>query len=207
MLTAWIIGGAVGYAQAPEPRKVFTNRTAFKLPLQVDDRERNRLQSIQLYVKTNPAEPWALKDTISPVQREFIYRAAQDGEYWFTLVTVDKAGRANPADVTAEPPGLIVVVDRQPPEVEVNPVALGAGLPCLQCEVRDANPDLTRTKLEYQAVDRSWQPLEAVADQPNCFRVSDAAVLKGVVRATVADRAGNVVTREINLQTGATPTV
>jgi hypothetical protein len=191
--------GTLAYAQNTTPRKVYTNRKAFKLPIQVDDRERSRLQKIQLYVKTHPAQPWALHDTIDPNQREFVYHTTQDGEYWFTLVTMDRAGRTSPPDVAADPPGLIVVVDREPPEVEVQPVALGAGHPCLQCNVRDANPDHTRTKLEYQSRDRSWQSLESMPDQLGSFRVPDPTILRGSVRATAADRAGNVVVREINL--------
>jgi hypothetical protein len=210
LFAALTIGAALAAAQTPAPampRKVYTNKTAFKLPLQVDERERGWLQTIQLYVKTNPAEPWALRDSISPSQREFVYRVPQDGEYWFTLVTVDKNGKPSPADINAEPPGLIVVVDRQAPEVDVHPVALGAGMSCLLCEVRDANPDPARTRLEFQAPDHSWQPLEPVADQPGCFRVPEPSVLRGVVRATAADRAGNVTMREVNLQTGAGPSL
>jgi hypothetical protein len=196
-----LLGGAgAGGAQEAFPRKVYTNRTKFKLPIQVDDRERSRLQNIQLFVRENPTGPWKLRDSIYPSQREFIYQTAQDGEFWFTLQTVDKTGRASPADVSAEPPGLVVVVDRQPPEIQVTPVALGAGNSCLQCEVRDANPDGARTKLEYQSSDRSWLPLEPVTEQPNCFRVPDPSVLRGSVRATAADLAGNVVVREISLQ-------
>ena len=204
------VGGTVGRGQAPAPpgvRKVYTNRTAFKLPLQVDERERSRLQEIQLWVKTGPAAPWTKRDAVPPTQKEFIFRTQEDGEYWFTLVTLDRSGKANPADVTQEPPGLVVVVDRQPPEVEVRPLAMGPGQACLQCEIRDPNPDPARSKLEYLTADQNWLALEAIPDQPGLFRVPDANILHGLVRATVADRAGNTTTREINLQAGATAQV
>jgi hypothetical protein len=208
MLPALVLSTRTGYTQAPSPtgvRKIYTNRTAFKLPLQVEERERGRLQEVQLYVKNGPSAPWTLKETVTPSQKEFIFRAPQDGEYWFTVATVDKSGKMNPPDIAQEGPGLIVVVDKQPPEVDVHPAAGASGAGVLQCEVRDANPDATKTKLEYQSVDQTWQALEPVPDQPGFFRVPDASVLQGVIRATATDRAGNTTTRDIRLQSAATP--
>jgi hypothetical protein len=196
-------------AQGPaQPRKIYTNRTAFKLPLQVDDQERTRLREVQLYVKNGPSGTWNLKESVPPTQKEFILRGLQDGEYWFTLVTVDKSGQLTPVDLTQEPPALIVIIDKQPPEVDVHPLAGGPGQTLLQCDVRDANPDLTKTKLEYLAADRSWKALEPVPNQVGLFQASDPAALHGVIRATAADRAGNTTTREINLHAATvTPTV
>ena len=77
-----------------------------------------------------------------------MFRPPQDGEYWFTVVTVDKSGKQNPADLSQETPGLIVVVDRQPPDFEVHPVTSPSSQPLLQCEIHDANPDPTKTRLE-----------------------------------------------------------
>jgi hypothetical protein len=208
LLPIWVAGEGVGQGQTPAAapvRKIYTNRTAFKLPLQVEESERSRLQEIQLFVKNGPSGVWTLKDKVPPTQREFVIRGLQDGEYWFTLVTMDKAGKTNPADVHQEPPGLVVVVDRQPPEVEVRPVAVTAGQTCLQCEIHDANPDPAKSKLEYLAPNLTWQALEMAPDQPGLFRVPDPAILKGVVRATVADRAGNTTVREINLQAASAP--
>lgn len=200
VLSALAIWNGVAHAQNAGPRRIYTNKPKFRLPLQVDERERERLRLIQLYVKAQGSPQWMMVDSIAPNQKEFVYHAPRDGEYWFTLVTVDSAGRSSPANVSAEPPGLIVVVDREAPEISVQPVALGAGQSCLQCDVRDANPDPSRTKLEYYSTsERCWQPLEAMPEQPGCFRVTDASALRGLVRVTSADRAGNVVVRELNL--------
>src|SRR5262245_39574665 len=114
--------GLLGQAPAASgPKKIYTNRTAFKLPLRVDERDRPRLQAVELYVVNGPGGSWAMKESVTPTHSEFIYKVDQDGEYWFTVVTVDKAGGRNPADLSQEPASLIVVVDRQPPEVKVRP--------------------------------------------------------------------------------------
>ncbi len=193
---------------APVPRKV-TNRTAFKLPLQVDERERGHIKEIQLWCKFGPAGTWTLKEAVPPTKKEFVFRAQQEGEYAFTVVTVDLAGKKNPPDVSRVPPGLIVVVDKQPPEVTVHTVPGPTGQPLLQCDVRDANPDYTKTRLEYQLSDQKWQPLEKVQEQPAVYRVPEGVAGKSIIRATAVDLAGNVTTQEINLQpaTAATAAV
>ena len=199
-----ILAGELAYGQAPAaPRKIYTNKPAFKLPLRVDDKDRERLQEVQLYVREGSGGTWEKKDSVAPTQKEFVFRPAQDGEYWFTVVTVDKSGKQNPPDLSQETPGLIVVVDRQPPDLEVLPVTPPSSQPLLQCVIHDANPDPSKTRLEYLTPEQTWQPLELLRDQINTFKVPDPGLLRGVVRATVADLAGNVVTREITLQTSA----
>jgi hypothetical protein len=129
VLPAWAVWASVGHGQAPAPaapHKINTNKPAFRLPLQVDDKEIPRLQEVQLWVKEGPTAPWIFKDAVPPTQKEFIFRAPHDGEYWFTLVTVDKAGNKNPADLSHEPAGLIVVVEKPPAEPEVRPVSAAA---------------------------------------------------------------------------------
>ncbi|HMF14865.1 MAG TPA: hypothetical protein VKE94_21265, partial [Gemmataceae bacterium] len=127
-------------------------------------------------------------------------RAPSDGEYWFTVVLVDKAGIATPADVTRQPPGLVVVVDTQRPEIKVKETpATGSG-PWFRCEVNDANPDPTTVRLDYQRPDGSWRPLEPVGEGREVFAFPggqggpDEREWNGKVRAEAADRAGNTAT-------------
>ena len=115
--------GAIGYAQAPAAgpaanqasNKIFTNKTVFHLPIKIDDRMRGDLREVYLYVKDGTG-PWARKETVLPSQTHFTFRVPHDGEYWFSVVTMDKHGHMTPADVTKETPGLMVVVDTRPPE-------------------------------------------------------------------------------------------
>jgi hypothetical protein len=197
------VGGTARAQSPPAPRKIYTNKSAFKLPLRVDDKDRVRLQQIQLYVRLGPNAVWEKKESVSPDQKEFVFRPAQDGEHWFTVVTVDKDGKQNPPDVSQVAPELIVIVDRQPPDFEVHPLISSSSQPLLQCVIHDANPDPTKTRLEYQTPEQTWQPLEPLRDQVNTFKVPDPGALRGVVRVTAADLAGNVVTREITLQTAS----
>jgi hypothetical protein len=182
------------------PDKKYTKKGKFQLPVRVDAAERARLREVLLFVKNGAQEPWALQQSVPPTHGNFIYQAPQDGEYWFSVVTVDSTGRQHPADVNAEPPGLIVVVDSQRPECDVKPITTATGEQLLQCEVRDANPDQGRTKVEYLAGDKTWRAVEPIPNQPGMFRVSDPVVLRSVVRATATDRAGNITSRVFQLE-------
>ena len=46
------------------------------------------------------------------------YPAPKDGTYWFHIVIVDRAGKKDPANLTAEPPAMKVLVDTVRPAVE-----------------------------------------------------------------------------------------
>jgi uncharacterized repeat protein (TIGR01451 family) len=199
------LGGSAVHAQAPSgsaPRKMYTNKMRFRLPFNLDERERQRLREIQLYVRYN-AESWTMKETAPPTQKAFTFKAPQDGEYSFSIVTVDKGGRPTPADVTKEPPALVVVVDTQRPEVEVAPAQQG-GEECARCTVRDANPDPSTVRMEYQASDKSWRPCEPVPGSPELFRLPERSSWTGQLRATATDRADNTGTRELTWS-GAAP--
>lgn len=186
---------AAGQARAAQMR--YTNQSQFKLRVDLPDEDRAKLREVQLYVRS-PGNEWACKDTAPPTQTHFNYKATQDGEYAFTIVTVDKAGRAVPSDVTKEPPGFVVVVDTQAPEVSVT----GPSSPAdqlIRCSVKDLNPDPMSLKLEYQTTDKGWSTLDGLPGQPTAFRCPDRGGWTGQVRVTVGDLAKNVTIREVNL--------
>jgi hypothetical protein len=194
---------------APAPGgKMYTNKQQFRLPFNMSDSDRAKLREVQLYVKAGD-EGWTCKEIGQPNQTHFSFKAPHDGEYWFNIVTVDKNGRATPTDVSREAPALIVVVDTQPPEVNVTvPPGTNHGAEDLiRCSVRDANPDPAALKVEAQAPDKSWRVLEPVIGNPELYHCPDAATWNGMVRVTATDRAGNSSVREAGspVSTAAAP--
>src|SRR5947209_13791177 len=107
---------ATGPAAADAPKgvqTVYTNRTAFTLPVRIDDRDRAELRELKYYAKAlqgSRSGEWVCLETAPATKAKFGYRAPQDGEYWFPFVTVDKGGRVSPADLDQTPPGVVVVV-------------------------------------------------------------------------------------------------
>ena len=197
------LGVHTAYAQDNRAPKSFLNKGIVHLPIQIDDNARPRLQEVQLFVKEGPQAPWQMKEKVPPTQTFFTYRAAQDGEYWFNVVTVDRNGVRVPADVNQEAPGLIVIIDSTPPQAEVQFLGSAPEGQQVHCEIRDANPDPAKTRFFFQTRDQVWRPLEAVAGQADTFCIPGQAAITGMIRVTGCDLAGNTSTREFNL--GALP--
>ena len=187
-----------GQDAPPQAKKHFSRKSTFRIPIQIEDREREDLKELRLFVRT-PEGEWVRKESAPATHTAFSFRAERDGEYWFSIVTVDKAGKSNPPDPTHEEPGLIVVVDTQLPEIDVRPLSISTGQVYLQCRMVDANPDYSSVKIDFQAADGSWQPLEGLANAPGVVQLPSPRVLDGKVRVRAADKAGNTVEREIDL--------
>jgi hypothetical protein len=195
-LRAQVPGHPAARPTVPVPR--YTRSANFRLPIQLDERVRANLREIRFYVRRHPGE-WVLQETAPPTQSGFVFKAPADGEYWFQFVLVDREGRLSPPRVERVPPALMVMVDTQAPEVEVLPARSGTGQALLQCNLRDANPDYSTTRLEYQAADGRWVPLQPLAGADGLFPAPDGNMAGARVRVAAADRAGNAVTRELTV--------
>jgi hypothetical protein len=184
------ISNAISAQQPPAPRKVFTNRPFFSVPLKIEDADRAKIAAIKCYVKP-PGGSWMVTDTGNAQTGRFNYQANEDGEYLFSFTTVDSAGRESPASIEREAPRLIVVVDSKPPEFIVAPVTVASGQAYVQCTMKDANPDLTTITAEGELADGTFTPLLPVdTSVPGFFRVP-ATGMPSRVRVGGKDKAGN----------------
>lgn len=184
------------------PAKKFMTKSVFYLPVKVDERVRATLKEVRLYVKDDSNKGWLLQDKVAPTQTYFTFRAPREGEYWFAVVTVDKMGKSVPSDLRNEGPGVIVVLDSQPPQVEVRPLPESPEGACFQCLVHDSNPDLTKTRVYYQSGDMEWRTLDPHPAQMDRFCVPQQAVCTGMVRVEAVDLAGNNTRKEFNIGAG-----
>jgi hypothetical protein len=199
-MAAWV--SAQGPKNEP-PRTVYINRTAFKIPLKkIEERDRARLQEVRLYVRQGAGGKWNMAAHAPPTQTEFIYQAPGDGEYWFAVAAVDLSGRMNPSDLSHEAPGIVVIIDQQAPEVTVEPITSESGQHMIRLRAQDPHLDVSKTKLEYLTAEQTWKELKPVGYDPNVFGVPDPGSMRGKVRATAGDLAGNIVTKEIDLDEG-----
>ena len=212
-LALWAGGGSLGsvaLAQMPEPAamtatekaaptRYHLNKHTIQLPIQLKDEYRPFLHEIHLYCKESASAPWTLREKAPATQSAFTFKAPQDGEYWFAMVTVDRQGKSVPADITKEEPAMVIVVDSQPPQPEVMLLGTVPEGQLIQCDVRDAHPDLSKTRLQYQTADKAFRDLEAVADHPNLFCIPAQANTTGMIRVHASDLAGNVATRDYSV--------
>ena len=202
LLAGAMVLGSPTLAQGPSPAKLpkvtYTKNTTFHLPVQMDEATRAGLREVCLYVKAGSAD-WVRQETGLPSMSHFSYKVPRDGEYWFSLVTVDKAGKMNPADVSQDPPGLRVLVDTQAPAVDVQPWTSPEGDFCLRCQVQDANPDPQSLKATYRN-ETGEHILEPVAGTTNLFKIAGRDVLNQPLRVSASDLCGNVGAREVNVK-------
>jgi hypothetical protein len=190
-LAAWLAVTVGAFSQEPHKvKKVFTKNTAFRLPVQIDDAERAHLNGLKFFVRAVPGN-WECKEVAAPNQTAFTFRAPQDGEYWFNFSTVDKNGTVVPGSPEQEPPGLVVVVDTKPPEVELRTLPVSQGQVYLSCVVRDENPDYATLRVEY-AGGTGWVPLAPLADTPGVYQVPNPKLLDGKIHIYASDKAGNI---------------
>jgi hypothetical protein len=160
---------------------------------------------IHLYVKAQPNGTWQKYAKAGWGQNAFTFQAPRDGEYWFGMVTVDQQGRSTPADITKEEPGLIVIIDRQPPQVELTNLGTSPEGPMIQCEFHDECLDPMKSRFFFQTGDKVFRPLDPVPGKANVYCVPAQAVFTGQLRASATDLAGNVVTRDFHINQVPSP--
>jgi hypothetical protein len=152
-------------ASNPASQKIYTSKTVFHLPIKIDDRLRGDLREVCLYVKDGVGE-WQRKDSVPPTQTHFTFRVPHDGEYWFSVVTVDKSGRMTPPDVSKEPPGLMVVVDTRTKETPPATPATAPATPVLPAAPQTSIPAAPAATVPAPTVPAATVPAAAPVIPP-----------------------------------------
>jgi hypothetical protein len=203
VLVGWM--SAASFA-ADDAETVVVNQRRFAIPLQVEAGDPD-VAEVRLYLSDDAGKTWRLHERVRPATSEFVFNAAEDGEYWFLVRTADAAGRESP-DGPAEPE-LKVNVDLTPPQLSLQAERSPSGDVAVQWKLDDLQADADSLKLQYRtADDPAWRDVEPLrtkrqADQTEAagtieFRPSvDASLV--VIRAEAADAAGNRTNRETSL--------
>ena len=180
-----------GAQQLPNP--IFTNQPNFRIPYRFDAAEMRRLSAkeIRLFLSRNGGLDWQHVQTVAPEASRFDFKAPTDGEFWFAVRTLDGRNQLHP-DANVVEPGLIVIVDRQAPDLQLLLQQFEAGKVSLSWSASDANLDTTKLSLEFSQAGAEWQPVsvKAQAAGQTAWSVPNGGQVS--VRGSVADRAGNV---------------
>ena len=202
----WLLLAAFAVAKEPvkpaaQPTPLYSRQTVFSIPYQIDPPApgTRRPVEVQLHVSENRGA-WRLYGKVPPTQPNFTFRASADGDYGFMVRTRDDQGQLQPPGAPA--PELWVIVDTEPPVLELV-VERGAGGELqARWKASDNHLKAESMKLEYQVAGTSaWQPV--AIDRPRgtnrektqngqttwvAGSINDAVA----VRAEIADFAGNV---------------
>jgi hypothetical protein len=210
-----LAAGPPGLTFVSEP--IVTRQMAFSVPFQVEQAQNPAQEpvEVQLHLSTDQARTWQLYSKVRPDQKSFLFRCAGDGEYWFTVRTLDKAGALHPSVDRA--PILRVVVDTLPPNLQLRATRGSDGQIIAQWEIQDANLKPESLIVQYRV--SPTQPWQAVAVDRQNMRYAGPVLTGEVtwwpnattgsiqVRAEVIDAAGNpaVSHAQVALDAAAAP--
>lgn len=191
----------------PEP--IYWKQNLFLIPYQWSSAaESSAAQTVWLLVSKDHGATWQKVSEARAQVKAFNYHAEGDGEYWFAIRTIDRAGQPHPSGPYQ--PELRVVVDTTMPRIESVAAQLRSdgGLQ-LQWRASDPNLDPNSWRFEVQ-IDASdtWRPLPIAGLAITPLTPSNAISAPGVndgqavwqpppgarpraLRATVYDRASN----------------
>ena len=175
------------------PTPIHTNRAGFRIPYQYDPHEIAKLgaREIKLFKSLDRGAAWELVQSVAPSTGRFDFQANRDGEYWFSVRTLDAQGQLHPGGETS--PGLIVVVDTQNPKLIVELRESSPGKVDLSWSAVDPNLAAETLRLEFtQAGQADWQSVGATPQANGQTSWSVAAGGMVGIRGQVQDKAGNV---------------
>jgi len=192
----------------PEP--IYWKQHLFLIPYQWGSAaDPGTVQAVWLFVSKDRGANWQKISEAKPQVKAFNYNAEGEGEYWFAVKTIDTQGRMWPAGpYQAE---LRVVVDTSVPRIEQLACWMRPdGAVEVQWRSSDRHIEPSSLRIEAQSSPQlPWQPVTLVnVTQPagvalpaldgvyagQAIGQLPASTMPMLIRATIADRAGNSAT-------------
>ena len=154
--------------------------------------QRMGAREVQLYLSRDRGLKWQKVAAVAPAAGRFTFTARADGDYWFAVRTLDRAGRLHPVTPTIEP-GLKVAIDTRQPQLRLALRQLRPGWVQLSWQAEDSNLDVTQLRLQYrQPGQTQWKTLGIVPKPTGQTQWAVPAGGNVAVRGTVSDLARNV---------------
>jgi hypothetical protein len=211
MLGAWAAvaldfspGPAWGAPETDNVPRIYHKARNFRIPFNLNPATKDRVKELHLLVSEDLGYHWRAVSKTFPHQPTFTFRSSHDGEYWFAVQTRTTDGKVAPSLESTIEPNMKVVVDSFPPTLLLEPDERRGSIAAVRWEVKDENLDLKSLVLEYQVEGASsWRqvPISRLKLIGGVrWNAGTAGALK--VRASVADRAGNLTEAFIDLPEG-----
>ncbi len=184
--------------------RIYHKARNFRIPFNLNSSGRDRIKELHLLVSEDYGYHWRVNSKTFPDHPVFTFRSSHDGEYWFAVQTRTIDGKVSPSLESTIQPNQKVVVDTFPPSIVLEPGERRGSLATVRWEVKDENLNLKSLVLEYQAEGSSvWRKVPISSPKLNGSRRWDAGTAEALkVRASVADRAGNVAEAFVDLPEG-----
>ncbi len=194
---------------APQVQKYATKNRRFTIPFSLVSPDQVIVE-VHLYVSTDGGQRWEEHRRADQRQSEFQFDAAQDGEYWFAVQTLNRNGQRVPARIVQ--PEMIVVVDTVPPTIEARSSSDNVGRVIVEWRARDsqlATDSLTIRQRPTGAQDAvPWADVPAkVTKTANGGLLQDSYAfwpesneLNLDIEVSIRDQAGNQATAQTSVQ-------
>ncbi|HLY75313.1 MAG TPA: hypothetical protein VKU80_14425 [Planctomycetota bacterium] len=166
--------------------------------------DRSRLsgkKGLELWVSADAGQTWVNHGEVDPTKPGAAFLAPRDGRYGFQLVPVGEDGRRDVTPKTGDAPEKTVVVDTQPPVVEVlapngGEIFGSARSTLIQWAAADANLDQTKgITIEVSTGKDTWIPVAQNVPNTGKYHWDIPAALSSMtcrVKVVARDLAGNV---------------
>jgi len=204
VLSSLAIAGQTPSTSTPEVPRIYHKGRNFRIPFNLNAESRERIKDFHLLVSEDQGYHWKRTSKTDPDHPSFSVRTSHDGEYWFAVQTVTVDGKYSPKLDDIVEPNMKVIVDTFPPSLLLEPDARRGSMASVRWDVKDENLDLKSLILEYQVEGAaSWRRVPIKKPKRIGSQSWDAGTAEALkVRASVADRAGNVTEAAIDLPEG-----
>lgn len=197
-LASVLVGSLGQFVSAADPMPIgaapiFTNKAGFRIPYHYDPQEISRLgaREIRLFSSSDRGATWRHIQSVTPTAGKFEFQAPADGEYWFSVRTLDSQNGLHPAGPVTQP-GLMVIVDSQPPKLNIELKEREGGKVELNWNALDNNLAAESLQLQFTQPGQDWQPVGVTpqASGQTSWTVPSGGIV--AVSGQVQDKAGNV---------------
>ena len=163
-------GAPLAASTAPAP--IYWRQTLFSIPfhLQQSSQPSQEPVEVQLYVSPDRGVHWDNWRQSTPQKGYFLFRAGNDGEYWFDVRTRDRSGQVRPQG--PHTPKLVVIVDTTPPKVQLKASRGDAGQVTAAFRIEEPYPKLDSMAIEYRLGPTA--PWQTVLVGPNDVHTNNA---------------------------------
>jgi hypothetical protein len=189
-----LLAGLLWSAAVLPPDTIAMKDRAIQIPIQFNPARRQEIQELRLFVSTDQGRTWTQEARAKPTDQFFSFYAPQDGIYWFAVSITDIRGNREPADVNQMPPGLKVLVDTQPPILQLKTAERVGDDISVAWNIIESHPNPDSLKLEYRPADEPgapWTPVPISPAPSGEVKIHMHAPGAYMVRMSIQDDAGN----------------
>ncbi|MFM9960974.1 MAG: hypothetical protein ACKV2Q_07095 [Planctomycetaceae bacterium] len=170
----------------------------FEVNYRIDDVGPSGVSAVELFVTQNNGQKWWKYGDDADKQSPFVVEVPEDGVYGFAIRVRSGAGLADEPPQSGEEPSVVIVVDRTPPTVQLQPIQQGAGGQMnkltISWRIADDNPSDKPISLAYSANPNGpWEPI--CGWQPDtgsyAWSVGHGVPSRLYIRLVARDAAGN----------------